>query len=173
MAIVKANYTKSNVNIKASVRYIEHRPGKDGQKITRTLFGIDGELEREEAYTMIDEAQKGTRFFRFVISPDPNREDTGKDLQLWEITTKTMLGLEERLKQTIQFVAAVHNDHAPHRHVHVIALVPGKLTRDDFALLRETATKAALFQRKELDLVRQQKEREKAQGVKQELELSL
>ncbi len=173
MAIVKANYTKSNVNIKASVRYIEHRPGKDGQKITRTLFGIDGELEREEAYTMIDEAQKETKFFRFVISPDPQLEDQGKDLQLWDITTKTILGLEERLKQTIQFVAAVHNDHAPNRHVHVIALVPGKLTRDDFALLRETATEAALFQRKELDLARREREREKAQGVKQELELSL
>ncbi len=52
MAIVKANYTKSSVNIKASIRYIQHRAGKDGQKITRTLFGIDGELEREEAYTM-------------------------------------------------------------------------------------------------------------------------
>ncbi len=174
MAIVKANYTKSNVNIKASVRYIQHRAGKDGQKITRTLFGIDGELEREEAYTMIDEAKKGTRFFRFVISPDSKNEDQGKDLQLWEITTKTMLGLEERLKQTIQFVAAVHNDHAPHRHVHVIALIPGKLTRDDFALLRETATEAAVFQRRELDLARESKrKRDLEQGIEQELELSL
>ena len=99
-----------------------------------------------------------------MISPDPQLEDKGKDLQLWEITTKTMLGLEERLAQTIQFVAAVHNDHAPHRHVHVIALINGKLTPKDFALLRETATQSSLFQRRERDL---------AQGIKQELELSL
>ncbi len=135
-----------------------------------TLLSEQLQLEREEAYTMIDEAQKETKFFRFVISPDPNREDTGKDLQLWEITTKTMLGLEERLKQTIQFVAAVHNDHAPHRHVHVIALVPGRLTRDDFMLLRETATEASLFQRRERDAAAGIK---REQGIKQELELSL
>ncbi len=170
MAIVKANYTKSNVNIKASIRYIEHRPGKDGQKITRTLFGVDGKLEREEAYSMIDEAQKGTRFFRFVISPDPDREDTGKDLSLREITEKTMLALEERLGQTIQFAGAIHNDHAPHRHVHVIALVPGRLTPNDFALLRETATEASLFQRRERDAAQKLKQE---QGLKQELELSL
>ncbi len=119
---------------------------------------------------MIDEAEKGTSFYRFVISPDPKTEDQGKDLQLWEITTKTMLGLEEHLKQTIQFVAAVHNDHAPHRHVHVIALVPGRLTRDDFAMLRETATEASLFQRRERDAAAGIK---REQGIKQELELSI
>ncbi len=113
---------------------------------------------------MIDETKKETKFFRFVISPDPKTEDRGKDLNLWEITTKTMLGLEERLAQKIQFVGAVHNDHAPHRHVHVIACISGNLTPKDFALLRETATKESLFQRRERDL---------AQGIKQELELSL
>lgn len=164
MAIVKANYTKSTANAKTSVRYIQHRAGKDGQKTYRTLFGIDGELEREESYTIIDEAKKGTRFFRLVISPDPKLEDTGKDLNLREITEKTILGLGKQLHQTIQFVGAIHNDHAPHRHVHVIALVPGKLTRNDFALLREIATEESLFQRRERDL---------AQGIRQELELSL
>ncbi len=73
-----------------------------------------------------------------------------------------MLGLEERLLQTIQFVAAVHNDHAPHRHVHVIALISGKLTRDDFALLREKATQSSLFQRRERDM---------SMGIKQEQEI--
>jgi len=170
VAIVKANYTKSSKGAKASIRYIEHRPGKDGQKTYRTLFGIDGELEREEAYTMIDNAQKETKFFRFVISPDPQLEDRGKDLQLWEITTKTMLGLEERLKQTIQFVAAVHNDHVPNRHVHVIALINGKLTPKDFALLRETATQSSLFQRRERDGAAGIK---REQEARQELELSL
>jgi hypothetical protein len=170
VAIVKANYTKSGANAKASVRYIQHRAGKDGQKTYRTLFGIDGELEREEAYTIIDEAKKGTRFFRFVISPDPKLEDTGKDLNLREITEKTILGLGKQLRQTIQFVGAIHNDHAPHRHVHVIALVQGKLTPNDFALLRQIATEESLFQRRERDLAQGIK---KQQGVRHELELSI
>ncbi len=113
---------------------------------------------------MVDETKKETRFFRFVISPDPKTEDRGKDLNLWEITTKTIAGLEERLKQTIQFVGVVHNDHAPHRHVHVIACISGNLTPKDFALLRHIATQSSLFQRRERDA---------AQGIKQELELSL
>ncbi len=163
------------MNIKASIRYIQHRKGKDGQKITRSLFGIDGELGRQEAYNMIDEAQKETRFFRLVISPDPEKEDQGKDLQLWDLTTKTIAGLEERLEQTIQFVGAVHDDHAPNRHVHVIACVAGRLTTQDLQHLRLSATEAAVFQRKELDLARESKARERdaAQGMKQGLELSL
>src|SRR5712691_3927097 len=97
MAIVKATYTKSSGGAKASIRYIEHRPGKDGEKITRNLFGIDGLLGRWQAYRMIDEAEKGSYFFRFVISPDPKGEDTERDLHLREITERTMNALEERV----------------------------------------------------------------------------
>ena len=50
MAIVKATYTKSSGGAKASIRYIEHRPGKDGEKVTRTLFGVDGLMGRWQAY---------------------------------------------------------------------------------------------------------------------------
>src|SRR5437764_8838923 len=98
MAIIKATYTKKAPCAKASIRYIEHRPGKDNAKITRTLWGVDGKMERQEAYHMIDEAQKGSYFFRFVISPDPAQEDTQRDLFLRDITEHTMLGLENRLR---------------------------------------------------------------------------
>ena len=151
MAIVKATYTKSRPVIKAAIRYIEHRSGKDGAKMTRTLFSHDGELKRYQAYAMIDAATKSTQFFRFVISPDPQREDTGQDLHFWELTTKTILGLEERLHQSIPFVAAVHSDHTAIRHVHVLALINGKLTREDLQYLRRSATELALFQRHERD----------------------
>jgi hypothetical protein len=90
MAIVKASYTKHASGAKSSIRYIQHRQGKEGEKITRTLFGSDGKMERKEAYEMIDKAEKGSIFFRFVISPDPEKEDTQKDLQLREITERTM-----------------------------------------------------------------------------------
>src|SRR5690242_14340230 len=97
MAIVKATYTKSRAGAKASIRYIEHRPGKDGEKLTRTLFNTDGRMGRWQAYRMIEEAGKGSYFFRFVISPDPKAEDSDKELHLRQITEQTMLTLEERL----------------------------------------------------------------------------
>jgi hypothetical protein len=160
MAIVKATYTKSSGGAKASIRYIQHRPGKDGAAISRTLFGWDGAMGRYEAYRMIESAQKGSVFFRFVISPDPKAEDTGKDLFLREITEKTMLSLEDRLHQNVQWAAVEHNDHAPHRHVHVVAIVKGRLNVQDFQTLRQTATEAALFQRKCRDLAQEQRQRE-------------
>src|SRR5438874_13737220 len=93
--------------------------------MNRTLFGMDGAMGRWEAYRMIDEAEKGGILFRFVISPDPQQEDTEKDLFLREITEQTMLHLEDRVQREVQWVAAIHDDHAPHRHVHVVAVVPG------------------------------------------------
>ena len=158
MAIVKATYTKIKGAAKAAIRYIEHRPGREGEKVKRELYGSDGSMERGEAYRMIDAAGKGTVFFRFVISPDPVKEDTEKDLLLTEITVQTMQTLEERLQNHVSYVAVEHDDHAPHRHVHVLALVSGRLNTQDFQALRETATQAALSQRQERDRTRQQQQ---------------
>jgi hypothetical protein len=165
MAIVKATYTKSRAAAKAAIRYIQHRPGKDGSKVRRALIGHDGVLGRQQAYRMVDEAEKGTYFYRIAISPDPAKEDTHKDLHLWEITEQTMVRLEEQLQKPIAFVATEHNDHAPHRHVHVIAMVTGKLGKEDLQVLREAATAAAGLQRTARDVARerQAREREEAQ----------
>jgi hypothetical protein len=177
MAIVKASYTKSRGGAKASIRYIAHRPGKDGVKITRNLFGIDGLMGREQAYGFIDEAEEGSLFYRFIVSPDPNQEDLKRDLHLREVTEKTMQTLMARLKQEVQWVAAEHDDHAPNRHVHVVAVVKGKLHIPDFQAMRERATKAALFQRKERDFAREQQPRrwlprdQKAPGFAREFPL--
>jgi chromosome segregation and condensation protein ScpB len=154
VAIVKASYTKSRAGIKASVRYIQNRPGYEGERLTRTLFGIDGPLTRDQVYQMIDEAPKGTNFFRLILSPDPLAEDGQKDLHLRELTERVMVALAEELQQQIQYVGAIHDDHAAHRHVHVIALIQGKLTREHFRLMRKVATEAALLQRRERDLIR-------------------
>src|SRR2546421_787789 len=162
MAIVKASFTKSSTGAKASIRYIEHRPGKDNEKVTRTLFGSDGGMGRWQAYQMIDEAAKGSLFFRFVISPDPKQEDTGKDLFLREVTEKTMLRLEEHIQRVVSWVAAEHDDHAPHRHV--VAVVPQRLQVRDFQAMRQAATEAALAQRHERDLVREQQEQEREEA---------
>ena len=152
MAIVKATYTKEKSGAKAAIRYITHRPGKDGAKITRTLFGSDGVMGRRQAYRMIDAAEQHTFFYRLAISPDPLNEDTHKDIHLWELTEQTMMALAERLQKDVLYVAAEHSDHAPHRHVHVLALVSKRLTKSDLQALRSAATEAAVLQRQARDV---------------------
>jgi hypothetical protein len=156
MAVVKANYVKPGAGekgrAKATIRYIADRPGKDREKTTRELFGPDGRLTKEQARRMIDEAEKGTLFYRIVISPDPKTEDSLKDLSLTELTIQTIAELEHRLKTTIQFAAVVHDDHAPHRHIHILALLSKKLSKADINFLRAKATAAIELQRRILDL---------------------
>ena len=100
MAVVKANYVRrgggAKARAKASIRYIQHRRGEDGQAVTRQLFGSDGPMERDEAYRMIDEAKKGDMFYRLVVSPDPKEEDRPKDLDMRMLTERTIRTLEER-----------------------------------------------------------------------------
>jgi hypothetical protein len=171
MAIFKATYTNKATSAKANIRYIEHRPGKDNAKITRTLWGVDGKMERGEAYRMIDEAGPRSLFFRFIISPDPAREDTERDIFLREITEQTMLGLEDRVRTHIQWVAATHDDHAPHRHVHIMAILPKKLQVHDLQALRQIATEAALFQRNACDLAREHQQQERREREEAEWDL--
>jgi hypothetical protein len=120
MAVVRLKYIRGKQQIKAHLRYITHRRGKTQEKITRLLFGRDGLTDKRAAYEMIDSAKRGTAFFKIMISPDPRREDTYRDLDLQHITRQTLLRLEKQLGRHFQFVATVHNDHAPHRHVHGI-----------------------------------------------------
>src|SRR6266699_997088 len=145
MAIVKANYTRKGGIAKASVRYIENRPGRDGTKIRRTLFNADGKLERGDAYAMIDQADNNSYFFRLVISPDPQREDSDKNLMLRELTEKTIQSLEDRFQRPLQWVAVIHADHAEHRHVHAISIVPVRLQVQDFQRMRRTATEPTTY----------------------------
>jgi hypothetical protein len=158
MAIFKANHVKrgrdATKRAKASIRYIQNRRGKDGEKISRTLFNSYGPMDRYEAYSIIDDAPKGAYFYRFIISPDPKREDHNHDLDMRDIATQTMLALEELLGVGIQWVGATHADHAPHLHAHLIAVVPKRLYIKDFQALRQKATEASLEQRELLDLLR-------------------
>ena len=160
MAIVKGNYTRSNGAIKAHLKYIVHRPGKEGEKKTRALFGFAGELSKADAYNMMD-AHKGMTYFRIVLNFHPKREDKQRDLDLSSITKQTMLVLEKRLNRRIEFIAVVHDNHGKNslRHIHTIVPIKlqrgERLTRADFKALRDIATEKALFQRQALDLVQE------------------
>lgn len=156
MAIVKANYVKrgatERAGAKATIRYIQERPGISSPKQMRQLFGADGPYTREQVYALIDEAEKGTIFYRFVISPDPRSEDSIRDLDLSDLTIQTLVHLEERMRSKVLFAAAQHNDHTPNRHVHVLALLNRKLTLEDLQALRQSATELSLLQRRMRDL---------------------
>ncbi len=158
VAVVTAKYTKSRGGAKATIRYIQNRRGKEGARVTRTLFGLDGAMGRNDAYRMIDEGEKGSVFYRIIISPDPNKEDTQQDLRLREITEKTMHALEDHIHKHTAWVGAVHADHTQIRHVHVLAVVPGRLPPQDFRslpqVLIQEATRESHAQRGQLDHVR-------------------
>jgi hypothetical protein len=158
--IVKANYVKrgegDRARAKATIRYITHRRDREGERVIRDLFGFEGFLDKQTAYRLIDEApQKGRYYYRMIVSPDPRREDRYRDLDLKALTRATMLKLEERYGRPIQFIAAIHDDHSLHRHVHTVVILNGRrLTRADFASLRSHARNRALTQRRFRDRVR-------------------
>ena len=168
MAIVKASYTRSRGGAKASISYIQRRPGKDKEQITRTLFGNGGVMGRIDAYNLIDEAQQGERFFRVILNPDVKTEDTKRDLFLQEVTHKTLDTLEQRLGTSVSYVASIHDDHTDIRHVHVLAVVKGRLNPNDFKAMRETATRVSLDQRTSRD---QGAEQQQEKGEEQQFEI--
>ena len=164
MAVVKTSYTKDKAKAKQTVRYIAHRPGKDGAKISRALFGNDGVMGRQLAYRLIDAAVAETFFYRIVINPDPSKEDTHKDIHLWELTDQTMLALAERVQADILYVAAEHTEHSDKRHTHALALVPRRLDKADLAALRSAATQAAGLQRTSRDVALEKQAHEQEEG---------
>lgn len=168
MAIVIVNYVKKGAGerstAKANIRYIEHRPGKDGQRMTRTLFGAGGAMSRRDAYEMIDRAARGSTFFRIKISPDPAKEDASRDLLLREITEQTM-AIEEQLRTPVAWVAAIHDDHTDKRHVHVLAVAKARLL--PVQTMKQAASEACFGQRRELERAKeQQKAKEEEQWTR-------
>src|SRR5512134_775630 len=159
MAVVIASFVKrgkvGNAKAKDTIRYIQHRPGQDHERMMRPLFGADGPMQRLEAYGFIDSAPKGTAFFTIIISPDPVGEDKERDLDMRAITYTTMQTIEERVRTPVVWVAAVHDDHTDKRHIHALAAVQGRLEKPDLLCLREATTKHCLEQRHERDRVRE------------------
>ena len=146
MAVVKANYVKKGkgerVTAKANIRYIQERPGRDKEKLTRPLFNNAGIIGRHEAYQFIDdEAKKGRFFYRLKWSPDPLKEDAKRDLNMQKLTRQMMQRLEKRLKTTIPWAGSLHDDHTDKRHVHILTALPRRLQKYELeALIRETTT---------------------------------
>jgi len=155
MAVVKANYCekgdKERETAKANIYYIQTRPGRDKQRITRTLFGASGNMGRREGYQFITDSPQGTYFYRLKLSPDPKLEDVKRDLKMEKLARALMKHLEKRLKTPIPWAAALHDDHTDIRHVHILAAIPKHLQEYDLEFLIREATALSLSQRRFLD----------------------
>jgi hypothetical protein len=169
MAFVGTSFVKrgkvGNSKAKDTVRYIQHRTGKDNERVMRPLFTSDGPMTRQDAYQFIDEAPKGTKFFTIIISPDPATEDTHKDLDMRQITITTMQTIEEimhaqGITTPVIWVAAIHDDHTDKNHVHALAAIQGRLDKPDLKRLIDMTMQACLEQRRELDRTRERQARE-------------
>jgi hypothetical protein len=171
MAYVGTSYVRrgnvGNAKAKDTVRYIQHRTGKDNERVMRPLFTSDSPMTRLEAYQFIDEAPKGTHFYTVILSPDPKTEDISYDLDMRALTVTTMQTLEEIVGTPVTWVAAVHDDHTDKNHVHALAAVNRRLEKPELHHLIEVTTHACLEQRRELDrsLERQAREREAGRGL--------
>jgi hypothetical protein len=156
MAIVKVKYTRDPIKIKEHLRYIVHRPGKDREHMTRELFDAYDRSDKVYAYELID-ATKSPLFFKIILNFDAKKEDKFKDLDLQHITRQTLSQMQRLIGRDVPFVAVIHDDHTPLRHVHAIAMVWGKIAKADFQklkTLRLTATEEARSQRRLRDRVR-------------------
>jgi hypothetical protein len=171
MAVVKTHYErrgkKGNAWAIENVKYIQHRPGKDNERVMRPLFTSDGPMTRLDANQFIYEAPKGTKFFSVIINPDPVKENPNQDLDMRAIARTTMQTIEEIMRSQgittpINWVAAIHDDHTDKHHVHALAAIQGRLDTPDVNRLIKVTTEACLEQRRELDrtLSRQARSRE-------------
>src|ERR671914_187346 len=157
MAIVKAKYIRGKARIKAHLRYITHRRGLDVGRITRPLFGRDGPLTKQQIYDRIDATRPGAVFHKFVINFHPVKEDTRKDLNLWEVTKKTLKHIKTQFGDSVPFVATIHDDHTLLRHIHGFFIVEGRLPKEEFAKIKglwEIASAEVWHQRSRLDRMR-------------------
>jgi hypothetical protein len=175
MAVIVGRYKKSPHDAKETVKYIEHRPRHDRSRSARRLFGLEGTMSRQDAYTLIDlMSQQGTYlYYHWKLSPDPKRESTDRrDLDLEAVTRVMMNAIADSVGPVV-WIAAIHPaDHTAIPHVHAVAMLPRTLSRDELRAAREATTQACLAQRCELDRAREQ-QRVQTEQREEGLELCL
>jgi hypothetical protein len=154
MAVVKLKYARGRDAIKAHLRYIIHRPGKEVGRLTRELFQHNyQDVSKHYGYDFINNAPRGTIYYKMMINFHPVKEDTHKDLDLQHIASLTVREMQARLGRTVPFIATIHDGHEKTdlRHIHAICLVQGRLCKEDFAKLKtlwQTATAEVRLQRR-------------------------
>jgi hypothetical protein len=125
--------------------------------MSRELFDAFDHTDKSRTYERID-AMKHPLFFKFILNFDAKKEDTFKDLDLQHITRRTLREMQRLIGRDVPFVATLHDDHTPLRHIHAIGMVEGRIAKADFQKLKtlwQTATAEAREQRRQRDRVRE------------------
>ena len=138
--------------------YIASRVNREGEKMERILFGWDiyGKAQAQEFIDTL--SPKPLRFWRVIVSPDPNseRENLQKDLDLWELTRGVMAYIRDHIDPALEFIVAEHNDHTDIPHVQGLVFFKGRLTKRDLNRMRQIAIAQTLAQRRVRDLTHAQ-----------------
>lgn len=134
MAVVRANYLKATPQNKAkisgSVRYYATREGLEREGFSRDQEGLSKEQISEAL-----EQGKGDYYYRLTLNPGAGDQE---QTNLKEWTRDVMGGLAER-QGDVSWYAFEHTEQSEHDHVHVVAIVDNKLSKDDLETLRDTA----------------------------------
>jgi hypothetical protein len=129
--VVKARYSRgAGGSDKGHVRYAVHRSDEQGQRQYRQVWGPDGARTKDDAYQLLDGADRSSFVYRITLSPDPREQDAGHRLDLQAWTSDVM-----RLAGSARWVAVSH-EQSDHRHVHVVAVSPRRLDVRDFRAMR-------------------------------------
>jgi len=154
VSVFRAEWTTA-ARAKGTVRYMQHRPDREGHRGHRELFGADGALEKIDAYELLDAAPRGAVPYKLVVAPS-DAEDRGHDLDMRDLARETIEAISRQMGQPIRWAGSLHEDHSAHRHVHAVAVLPRKLNPQDLTAIREATSAEALAQRSIRDQVRHQ-----------------
>jgi len=150
--IVKARYDRglsAGVRLaKQHVRYAVHRTNEHGQRQYREVWDRDGTLSKQTAYERLEGAGPRDYVYRLTLSPHPERQDLGQQLDLREWGRAMMARLEESAGQRLEWFAVTHA-HPDHRHVHVVVRSRGHFTSAHFRAMREAGDQQARQQQRQ------------------------
>ncbi|MGL4610551.1 MAG: relaxase/mobilization nuclease domain-containing protein [Trueperaceae bacterium] len=185
-SVVKGNHISSKGSGKKvgdSLGYYATRQNSKGERQDRDVFTKDADkvLRREAMNDLRKETkeQKYSLSYRIVMSPDTARDTSPEALREW--TREMMRKIEAN--HDVYWVAVAHtkdNAHTQHAHVHVVAVVDKRLSKDELATLRQHGdvhwqdikSREAMLERESFQPSKYQQQRElrreRAQGNQQQ-----
>ncbi len=139
--VLRHTYTRSRDTARAGLRYYQLRPRGEDEP-SRSIFGADGTMTRDEAYRLLDAHQaQGYLAHRLMLSPP---EDLRPD-DLRDLARHVMRELAHDKGQRLHWVAVEHRN-TGHPHVHIVLCGGGerdgmvrevRLDRGDHARIKE------------------------------------
>ena len=140
------DYRQTPVGIGGGTRALEQRGGArlyiaDLMRMPTVFNGFINVSSKLDALAL---------FFARLLSGSL-KEDAKRDLNMQKLTRQMMQSLEKRLKTTIPWAGALHDDHTDIRHVHILAAIPRRLQKYELESLIREASTICQEQRRELE----------------------